>query len=174
MKYFKNAEQYSKDSDPYIAFSRDENGNDWYEYQKLFLPEGSSDKVSFVEATGLVLAVEGDASKMFPSTGVSIIEVEVGNATREQGIIYKMDVKARKIIRDEKAHLVMDYSYAVRSAESRISELRQLMDEVDFGITEDTVPSYRELLGRWVLYRKRLNDFDVDSATTLPTAPSEK
>lgn len=65
-------------------------------------------------------------------------------------------------------------SDSLNFAEQRINDLRRAVDEVEYGLIEDTAPSYRELLGRWVRYRKQLNDFDAASGAAIPSAPADK
>ena len=174
MEQFRHAEEYRREEFQNVAFSKDSRGRDWYDTQSSFASESETDKVSFIEATGVVIAVEADATKMFPSAGTGIIEVPKGRAERKDGVPYKIDVQGLTIVPHEEMQKAINLQEAIVGAEQRITDLRRAVDEVEYSLIEDTTPSYRELLGRWVRYRKQLNDFDTTSGATIPSAPSEK
>ncbi|WP_025119775.1 MULTISPECIES: tail fiber assembly protein [unclassified Serratia (in: enterobacteria)] len=78
MKHLKNLKQYNPDEPELgamVAYLRDEDGNDWYEQQRDFLPDTT--KIAY-DADGTVWAVTCDVSMLWP-VNLSVVEVSQKN-----------------------------------------------------------------------------------------------
>ena len=171
MFYFKNSKLYQNENEPYVGFSKDENGNDWYDAQSNF--QKDTNKVLFDEADLRVLIITDDVSRLFPRNNQSVIEMKVENSQMEDGIIYKVDIENLKIIKDEAAHKGIKFSRLRQNIEDKISEYRKKTEECDFGLIEDIVPSYKEVFRELVKFRMTLDKYDVSDKTDIPTIPSK-
>lgn len=64
-----------------------------------------------------------------------------------------------------------DYSNEVDAANTAINNLKALIEEVELGITDDVEPSYKSQYKQWVIYRKALNEMDLETDVTFPDKP---
>lgn len=88
-----------------IQFLKSEDGIKWYEAQKAF--ESTTLKIAYV-ASGLIVAINSDASKLFP-INMSVIETDVlpGNCTSDNITNGSWKVEGGQVIYSPRAEEVI-------------------------------------------------------------------
>ncbi|EAB1736992.1 tail fiber assembly protein [Salmonella enterica] len=146
-----------------VQFIHDESGVDWYVLQKLFQPDTL--KIQY-DKTGLVIAADKDATKLFP-LNCSVVELadtdipdgfQAGNFTYSNGVIAPVQV-------DYVALATAERDRRMESVTVKINQLVEAQDDDD--ITADELSELTALRE----YRTKLRRLDLRYAPDVEWPP---
>lgn len=173
MKTLRNFKRYKPDENsavfkkfgPYTKlFLQDENGNDWYDAQKLF--SSGTLKIAYIEENGLIKMAAMDADMLVP-IGLSVTEVDasilqtVDKDTLIEGKWMHRDGKIQPRIYSAEEHrkaAAMLKEEKQRQAENKIAPLARA---VRLGMATE---EEKTTLTQWETYSVLLNRVDISTA----------
>ena len=73
----------------------------------------------------------------------------------------------------DRGELISKYNDLMDTSNSNINNLKVELDEIVYGLIEDTTPSVKERIKTWVAFRRKLNSLNLDeiNINDLPELP---
>ena len=144
------------------AFTRSENGEDWYETQKRF--KEHTLKIVFSSSDYRVLAYDNDPSKLFPPDGAGVAEIEPVDIKAETPYVY--DKESNTICLDMEMCNYIEKHKKIANATKVIDKLR---DDVLTGLASE---NEKKRFSSFIKYKKEVELIDVSqSAIEWPVEP---